>query len=573
MPREPIDLQAIARTTRQQQNSRLCRIFVCASTGCLSGGGQEVLDALAEAARTHSLDEQIEIVPTGCMGLCSAGPLVRIERAGCEPVLFKEVTPLLARLILVEYVAPGLAGEAANQPVPDFLSRYVLDLDLPFFTKQERVVLANNGQIDPEQIEPYIARNGYRALQKVLTTMTPEEVIEAISASGLRGRGGAGFATGTKWTFGRRAPGEEKFIVCNGDEGDPGAYMDRSILEGDPHAVLEGMLIAAYAVGATEGWFYIRAEYPLAVARVGKTIRAARAKGLLGKNILGSDLNFTCEVRLGAGAFVCGEETALLHSIEGQRGVPRPRPPYPSQKGLWGRPTVINNVETLANVPPILRHGPAWYTRRGTADSPGTKVFALTGKCTYSGLIEVPMGMTLRDIVDSIAGGVDGGKALKGVQTGGPSGGVIPARMLDTPVSFEDLQATGSIMGSGGMIVLDEDDSMVDIAAFYLGFTVEESCGKCAPCRIGGTQMLRLLETIRRGEATYDDIDQLKRLAEAMTHASLCGLGQTAANPVVSTLRYFEDEYTENIIAWSNPDTGRGSTESPRWPGSEQEQA
>jgi NADH:ubiquinone oxidoreductase subunit F (NADH-binding) len=444
----------------------------------------------------------------------------------------------------------------ADFEFPSFLREYTVPLDLPFFTQQTKVVLENNGSIDPDSIEQYIARGGYQGLKKALD-QTPEEVIETIRRSGLRGRGGGGFPTATKWNFVRTTDGDEKFIICNGDEGDPGAYMDRSILEGDPHAVIEGMLIAAYATGAKEGWFYIRAEYPLAIERVEKAIRQARRFGMLGKGILGSDLEFTCQVRLGAGAFVCGEETALIHSLEGQRGTPRPRPPYPSVRGLWDKPSCVNNVETLANVPAILRRGADWFASMGTQTSKGTKVFALTGKVEHSGLIEVPMGMSLRHIADVIGGGTSTGKPLKAIQTGGPSGGVIPTDRLDVPVCYEELRALGSMMGSGGMIVMDVDDSMVDIAAFYLGFTVDESCGKCAPCRIGGTQMLKLLQKIRDGQGTFDDIDALKPLAHAMTRASLCGLGQTAANPVISSLNYFESEYTDKVKVFASPETSR----------------
>ncbi|MCX8043051.1 MAG: NADH-quinone oxidoreductase subunit NuoF [Desulfobacterota bacterium] len=412
---------------------------------------------------------------------------------------------------------------------------------------QLRLVLKNCGRIDPESIDDYIAHDGYRALSAALQA-GPDTVIREITASGLRGRGGGGFPTGLKWSMTRSTPGNEKYMICNADEGDPGAYMDRSVLEGDPHAVIEGMLIAGFAIGASQGYFYIRAEYPLAIERVQKAIDQAHAYGLVGERIFGSDFSMDLEIRLGAGAFVCGEETALIASIEGKRGTPSPRPPYPSVKGLWGKPTCINNVETLANVPSIIRNGSAWFSRIGTENSKGTKVFAVTGKVRNSGLIEVPMGTTLRDIVFEIGGGTASGKRFKAVQTGGPSGGVIPEHLLDTPVDYDNLQKLGSIMGSGGMIVMDEDDCMVDIAKFYLKFCVDESCGKCAPCRIGGYQMLNLLENISRGNATLEDLERLRLIAKAMQKASLCGLGQTAANPVLSTLRYFEDEYREHIL-------------------------
>ena len=414
--------------------------------------------------------------------------------------------------------------------------------------KQMRIVLRNCGVIDPESIEDYIARDGYGGLERVLSGMSAEDVIEEMKRSGLRGRGGGGFPTWMKWNFARSVSSDEKYIICNADEGDPGAYMDRSVLEGDPHSVIEGMIIAGYAVGASRGFFYIRAEYPLAIERVRRAINQAYAYGLLGKDILGTDFSFDIEIRLGAGAFVCGEETALIASIEGKRGTPRPRPPYPSVKGLWGRPTVINNVETLANVPFILLKGGDWFAGIGTENSKGTKVFALTGKVKNSGLIEVPMGTTLREIVFDIGGGVIGDKKIKAVQTGGPSGGVIPEHLLDTPVDYENLQRLGSIMGSGGMIVMSEDDCMVDISKFYLKFCVDESCGKCAPCRIGGYQMLKILDKITRGEGDEKDLENISLIARAMQKASLCGLGQTAPNPVVSTMKYFEEEYRQHIF-------------------------
>ncbi len=552
MPENTLREQADARRAEQQRLD--ARLYCCASTACISsGGGGGLADILREGIAAAGLEDRVAVTPTGCMGLCSLGPLLRVEVADQPPVLYKEVDAMLGRLILAEHVA-----KAVDDPdfrLPAFFDDHVLHLDIPFFQDQVKVVLADSGRIDPERIEDYLAAGGYEALEKVLAGMTGEEVIELISASGLRGRGGGGYPTGTKWRHARGAAAVdgEKFIVCNGDEGDPGAYMDRSVLEGNPHAVLEGMLIAACATGATEGWFYIRAEYPLAVERVEKAIRQARKAGLLGKDVLGSGMRFDCQVRLGAGAFVCGEETALIHSIEGRRGTPRPRPPYPSVAGLWGRPSVVNNVETLANVPAIVRRGAEWFASMGTAESKGTKVFALTGKVEHSGLVEVPMGMTLRQIVERIGGGNPAGKPVKAVQTGGPSGGLIPERLLDAKVCYEELTELGSMMGSGGMIVLDADDSMVDIARFYLGFTVEESCGKCAPCRVGGSQMLALLDKVADGKATLDDLDLIARLSRAMRHASLCGLGQTAPNPVMSSLRYFEDEYMEKVIAYSDP--------------------
>ena len=485
------------------------------------------------------------------MGLCAQGPLVRVEIKGQKDVLYKRLEPLVARIIISEHVIPALkleAGEAFE--LPEFLSKYVLSLDLPFFTKQEKVVLKQAGHLDPEDIQEYIARGGYLALEKVLKTMTPAEVAAEIKKSGLRGRGGAGFPTGLKWELAAKVPVvDDKFIICNGDEGDPGAYMDRSILESNPHDVIEGMMIAAYAIGATEGWFYIRAEYPLAVERIEKAIKACKKNRLLGNNIMNSGFNFNIDIRLGAGAFVCGEETALIHSIEGKRGTPRPRPPYPTEVGLWDKPSCINNVETLANVAPIILKGADWFSSFGTETSKGTKVFALTGQVEHSGLIEVPMGTTIDTIVNEIGGGVPNGKKLKAVQTGGPSGGVIPATDVSLPVCYEELKKVGSIMGSGGMIVMDETADMVDIAKFYLDFTVDESCGKCAPCRIGGKQMLLLLEKIAKGRGTQKDIEELRKIAVAMQKASLCGLGQTAPNPVLSTMRYFGEEYEAKVAA------------------------
>jgi len=543
------ELRDRAESVRETNASYFCTLYCCASTACRSSGGQEVIDALSQAISSRRLGKSVRVVPTGCMGLCSHGPLLRVEIADREPVLYREVTPLLARLILADHVIAALVRPGEPFEVPEFLSGHVFPLDLPFFTRQQKVVLANAGYIDPESIGDYLSRGGYEGLSRALLTMEPDDVVQMLIDSGLRGRGGGGFPTGLKWENTRKSPGEERFVICNGDEGDPGAYMDRSILEGDPHAVIEGMAIAAYAIGAATGWFYIRAEYPLAVSRIEKAIRQARREGFLGKKIMGTDFSFTCEIRLGAGAFVCGEETALIASIEGRRGTPRPRPPYPSVTGLWDRPTCVNNVETLASVPHIVRRGGSWYSSIGTEQSKGTKVFALTGKVRYSGLIEVPMGITIQEVVEEIGGGTSSGKPLKAVQTGGPSGGVIPADRTNTPVCYEDLKALGSIMGSGGMIVMDQDDSMVAIASFYLKFTVDESCGKCAPCRIGGKQLLGLLETIAQGRGSPEDLVYVRRIALAMRQASLCGLGQTAPNPVLSTLRYFESEYTDLVRA------------------------
>lgn len=544
------DIHEIAKTKKAEMDSFACSIYCCHSTGCKSSGSDDIITLIKEAIADHGIEDKVRVVATGCMGLCAQGPLIRVEIKGQKDVLYKRVEPLIGRLIITEHVVPALRlPEGEVFEVPEFLAQHVLSLELPFFTKQEKVVLRDAGHMDPEDIQEYIARGGYLALEKVLKTMKPEEVVEEIKKSGLRGRGGGGFSTGMKWELASKVPTvDEKFIICNGDEGDPGAYMDRSILEGDPHSVIEGMMIAAYAIGATSGWFYVRAEYPLAVERLEKAIKACKKTRLLGNNIMGTDFSFNIEVRLGAGAFVCGEETALIHSIEGKRGTPRPRPPYPTNKGLWNKPSCVNNVETLGNIPKIILKGADWFASFGTETSKGTKVFALTGQVEHSGLIEVPMGTTINEIVNEIGGGVPNGKKLKAVQTGGPSGGVIPAENMDLPVCYEELKKVGSIMGSGGMIVMDDSSNMVNIANFYLDFTVDESCGKCAPCRIGGKQMLLLLEKINKGKGTKQDLADLKRIALAMQKASLCGLGQTAPNPVLSTLRFFENEYLEKLI-------------------------
>lgn len=543
------DIHEIAKNKNQDLDRYQCNIYCCHSTGCKSSGSDEILDLMQKAIEEHELQGKVRIVATGCMGLCAQGPLIRVEIKGQKDVLYKRVEPLISRIIITEHVVPALKLEPGQEfTLPDFLQKYVLSLDLPFFKKQEKVVLKMAGHLDPEDIQEYIANGGYLALEKVLKTMTPQQVIEEIKKSGLRGRGGAGFSTGMKWEFASKVKAvDDKFIICNGDEGDPGAYMDRSILESNPHSVIEGMMIAAYAIGATEGWFYIRAEYPLAVERIEKAIKACKKNRLLGNNIMGTNFSFNIDIRLGAGAFVCGEETALIHSIEGNRGTPRPRPPYPTDKGLWGKPSCINNVETLANISSIIIKGADWFSSFGTATSKGTKVFALTGQVEHSGLIEVPMGTTINEIVNEIGGGVPNGKKLKAVQTGGPSGGVIPTEYINLPLCYDELKKVGSIMGSGGMIVIDDSSDMVDLAKFYLDFTVDESCGKCAPCRIGGKQMLLLLEKISKGRGTKEDIAQLCQIATAMQKASLCGLGQTAPNPVLSTLRFFGEEYEAKV--------------------------
>ena len=546
--RKKFDIHEIAKNKLAEIEKYQCSIYCCHSTGCKSSGSDDLIAFIHKFLEENGLVEKVRVVSTGCMGLCAHGPLIRVEINGRKDILFKRVDLDVTRAIMEQYVVPGLQTDA-DIVLSEGLKPYILSLDLPFFTKQEKVVLKNTGHIDPEDISEYMARGGYLALEKALKTMTPQEVVEEIKKSGLRGRGGGGFSTGMKWELAAKVPTvDEKFIICNGDEGDPGAYMDRSILEGDPHAVIEGMMIAAYAIGATAGWFYVRAEYPLAVERLQKAIQACRKNLLLGKNIMGTDFSFNIDIRLGAGAFVCGEETALIHSIEGARGTPRPRPPYPTNKGLWDKPSCVNNVETLANVAKIMLKGADWFSSFGTATSKGTKVFALTGQVEQSGLIEVPMGTTINEIVNEIGGGVPAGKKLKAVQTGGPSGGVIPAKYLDMPVCYEELKKLGSIMGSGGMIVIDDSSDMVSLAKFYLDFTVDESCGKCAPCRIGGKQMLLLLDKINRGRGKKKDLELLKKIAYAMQKASLCGLGQTAPNPVLSTLRFYEDEYTDKLL-------------------------
>ncbi len=535
------DIQQVAAAERARQGGLKCRLQCCASTGCLSSGAQAVQDGMRAAIEARGLTEQVEITPTGCMGLCSRGPLVRVVRPDHSEVLLENMDQPTAEALVHDYVAPNLSGLAA--PLSHGLNSHHLPTDIPFFTRQTRFALARTGRINPESIEEYLAEGGYEALRTALLEMTPEQVIAEISASQLRGRGGAGYPTGLKWQLTRQAPGDVKYMICNGDEGDPGAYMDRSILEGDPHGVIEGMLLGGYAIGASMGYFYIRAEYQLAVERIAKAIKHARRMKVLGKNILGSNFSFDLDVRLGAGAFVCGEETALIASIEGYRGTPHPRPPYPSVRGLWDAPSCINNVETIANIPQIMRRGAEWFASVGTEKSKGTKVFALTGKVANSGLVEIPMGVTIGDLVMEIGGGSSDGIPIKAVQTGGPSGGVIPTTLFDTPISYEHLTQLGSIMGSGGLIVMDQSDSMVDIAKFYTGFCVDESCGKCSPCRLGGKHMLLLLEKITAGEGTLEDLQTLVKVSRAMQYASLCGLGQTAANPVLSTLKHFRAEY------------------------------
>ncbi|MFQ3620272.1 MAG: NADH-quinone oxidoreductase subunit NuoF [Spirochaetales bacterium] len=518
-------------------------VLVCGGTACESSKAEDIYKNFITELEAAGIKEDVQVVKTGCFGFCEKGPIVKILP---DESFYVEVKPNDAKEIVAEHLVKG-------RPVKRLLyqgevtKKHAKVEDIPFYQKQFRIVLRNCGVINPEDINEYIARDGYAALEKVLFEMTPDQVIEQLKISGLRGRGGAGFPTWLKWNFTKQVNDSPKYIVCNADEGDPGAYMDRSTLEGDPHSILEAMAIAGKTIGANKGYIYIRAEYPLAIHRLEIAIQQARELGLLGKDILGSGFDFDIELRLGAGAFVCGEETALLASIEGERGMPKPRPPFPAVKGLWQKPTVINNVETWANIPVIILRGGAWFANIGTEKSKGTKVFALTGKIQNSGLVEVPMGTTLREIIFDIGGGIVNGKKFKAVQTGGPSGGVITAEYLDTPIDYENLQKLGSIMGSGGMIVMDEDDCMVDIAKFYLGFTVDESCGKCAPCRVGGRQLLNYLDKISKGKATREDLSKMKQIGAAMKRASLCGLGQTAPNPVLSTLTYFEKEYLAHI--------------------------
>ena len=507
-------------------------INICMGTGCLSQHSDQIKDALTKSVKASGKNAFVR--RTGCMGLCAAGPLLLVaERGSEEETVYNHVQAS---------DADAIAASLGGQPVE------ALQCDLrEHFGAQVHVVLENSGHIDPEKIDDYIARDGYQGLVKAVTDMQPIAVIEEIMKSGLRGRGGGGYPTGLKWSMVAKAVGDQKYVVCNGDEGDPGAFMDRSVLESDPQRVLEGMAIAAYAVGASRGFIYVRAEYPLAVARLTAAIRDARRKGLLGNNICNSDFNFDVEIRLGAGAFVCGEETALIASIEGKRGTPKPRPPYPAVSGIWGKPTLINNVETFANVPPILRKGGEWFASIGTGKSKGTKVFAITGKITNTGLVEVPMGIPLRQIIDEIGGGVPDGHTFKAVQTGGPSGGCIPAHLLDLKVSYESLIEAGSMMGSGGMIVMDDTSCMVNVARFFIEFCMTESCGKCIPCRAGTAQLYTLLTRITEGEGTMEDLELMVDLSSTIKETSLCGLGQTAPNPVLSTLRYFKNEYIEHI--------------------------
>ena len=520
-------------------------VLVCGGTGCTSSNSELIIQRLKEEIKAKGLEKEVNVVRTGCFGLCALGPIMIVYPEGS---FYSMVTPEDVPEIVEEHLLKGRIVKRLLYQETVVDDNTVKSLNhTPFYEKQKRVALRNCGVINPEKIEEYIAVDGYAALGKALTEMTPQQVIDEISKSGLRGRGGAGFPTGRKWSFAAANQADQKYVCCNADEGDPGAFMDRSILEGDPHAVLEAMAIAAYAIGASQGYIYVRAEYPIAVKRLQIAIDQAREYGLLGKNIFDTDFCFDIELRLGAGAFVCGEETALMTSIEGKRGEPRCRPPFPALKGLFGKPTILNNVETYANVAQIILNGADWFRSMGTEKSKGTKVFALGGKIKHTGLVEVPMGTTLREIVEEIGGGVPNGRKFKAAQTGGPSGGCIPAEHFDVPIDYDNLIAIGSMMGSGGLIVMDEDDCMVDIAKFFLEFTVEESCGKCTACRIGTKRMLEILTKITKGQATMEDLDKLEELCHYVKANSLCGLGQTAPNPVLSTLRYFRDEYEAHI--------------------------
>ena len=535
--REELDLRV-----NENSNTKEKHILVCKGTGCTSSKSPKIIETLRKLLEEKGITN-VRVIQTGCFGLCSKGPIVIIRP---EEVFYKQVKPEDCEEIINSHICEGKIVERIL--CKDIDGSIVKKLDeLNFYKKQKRIALQNCGVIDPEEIDEYIAFDGYKALEKVVTTMTPDDVIDIMNKSGLRGRGGAGFPTGKKWSFAKAEVNEQKYIICNADEGDPGAFMDRSILEGDPNCVLEAMAIAGYAIGANQGYIYVRAEYPIAVQRLKIAIKQAREYGLLGKNIFGTDFNFDIDIRLGAGAFVCGEETALLESIEGRRGQPRVKPPYPASKGLFGKPTVINNVETLANIPKIILNGAEWFCGIGTENSKGTKVFALGGNVNNVGLVEVPMGTTLREIVYDIGGGIPNGRDFKAAQTGGPSGGCIPPEHLDTPIDYESLASIGSMMGSGGLIVMDDTKCMVDIARFYLDFTVSESCGKCTPCRIGSKRMLELLTKMCEGNATMEELENLEALANSVKKSAICGLGQTAPNPVLSTMKYFKEEYLEHV--------------------------
>jgi len=526
-------------------------VLICGGTGCTSSGSRTLQEAFDKNLAEFGLTEEIKMVQTGCFGLCALGPIVIVYPDG---TFYSRVTADDVREIVEEHLLKGrivdrlVYRDTVTDEIVEEQAKNVSLSDTKFYKSQKRIVLRNCGVIDPDNIDEYIAMDGYAALGKVLTEMTPEEVIKVVSDSGLRGRGGGGFPTGRKWALCAPNKADQKYVVCNADEGDPGAFMDRSILEGDPHCIIEAMTICGYAVGATKGYVYVRAEYPIAVTRLQKAIDDAKAYGLLGKNIFDSGFDFDLEIKLGAGAFVCGEETALMTSIEGNRGEPRPRPPYPAVKGLFGKPTVENNVETFANIPQIILNGAEWFNSMGTEKSKGTKVFALGGKIQHTGLVEIPMGVTLDTIINEIGGGIPGGKKFKAAQTGGSSGGCIPASLINTEVDYDNLVALGCMMGSGGLIVMDEDNCMVDMAKFFLEFTVDESCGKCTPCRVGTKRLLEILDKITDGKGTLEDIDRLEELCNYIKANSLCGLGQTAPNPVLATLKFFRDEYIAHVV-------------------------
>ena len=519
-------------------------ILCCGGTGCTSSGSEAIIAEMEKQLKAYGLENEYKVVKTGCFGLCALGPIMIVypEGAFYSRVKAEDIEEIVKEHLLKGRIVKRLLYQ---ETVEEDNIKSLNEVD--FYKKQMRVALRNCGVINPENIDEYIAFDGYKALGKVLTEMSRDEVIDEIKRSGLRGRGGGGFPTGMKWQFAKASENDQKYVACNADEGDPGAFMDRSILEGDPHSVIEAMAIAGYAIGADQGYIYIRAEYPIAVKRLQIAIDQAKEYGLLGENIFDTGFNFDLEIRLGAGAFVCGEETALMTSIEGKRGEPRPRPPFPAVKGLWEKPTLLNNVETYANIPQIINNGADWFASIGTEKSKGTKVFALGGKINNTGLVEIPMGTTLREIIEDIGGGIPNGKKFKAAQTGGPSGGCIPASLMDTPIDYDSLIAIGSMMGSGGLIVMDEDNCMVDIAKFFLEFTVDESCGKCTPCRIGTKRLLEMLTKITEGKATMEDLDKLEELCYSIKASSLCGLGQTAPNPVLSTLRYFRDEYEAHV--------------------------
>ena len=526
----PEELEQIGEEERASREKFSHRVNVCLAAGCISCQSLNVKEAIDKEIKARGWEKKCQSKGVGCMGLCAEGPLASTGTG-----------------TLYQHVAPADAGEILDSLESQPNARLLCPTDVPFFQRQKKIVLENSGVVDPERIEEYVGSSGYGALMRVLTEMTPSEVVQEVVKSGLRGRGGAGYPTGLKWSTVAKAVGKRKYVICNADEGDPGAFMDRSVLESDPHRVLEGMLIAAYAVGASEGYIYVRAEYPLAIKRLRTAIRQAERLGLLGSNLCGTRFSFHLDLRLGAGAFVCGEETALIASVEGRRGTPRPRPPYPAQEGLFGEPTLINNVETYANIAPVIRNGGDWYAQIGTEKSKGTKVFALAGRVVNTGLVEVPMGITLREIVFDIGGGIPGGRRFKAVQTGGPSGGCLPSQFLDMPVDYESLAKAGSIMGSGGMIVMDESSCMVDVAKYFMDFCMTESCGKCVPCRVGTYQMNGLLARITERAATGQELAMLEELSDLLRNTSLCGLGQSAPNPVMSTLRYFAEEYKAHV--------------------------